>query len=119
MPQPVRLLIYASDPGRARAFYARVFGWALPEHGPQCGWVITTSDDPRLGADGPDSRASDERCIPTVHVTDLDATTAVACAAGGDVLVPRIPIAGVGWLAYLADTEDNLIGVMQDDPYAR
>jgi uncharacterized protein len=59
-----------------------------------------------------------ELFIPTVHVTDLDAATAAAHAAGGDVLVPRLPVPGVGWLIYLADTEGNLIGIMQDDPCA-
>jgi len=113
--QPVQLLIFVADPDRARAFYARVFGWALPERGSGSGWVVTTSDDPRLGIDGPDAG---DTCIPTVHVVDLDETITAARAAGGDVLVPRLPVPGVGWVAYLADTEDNVLGVMQDDPLA-
>jgi hypothetical protein len=56
--------------------------------------------------------------IPTIHVTDLDATTAAALTAGGEILVPRIPLPGVGWLVYLADPDDNLIGIMHDDPHA-
>ena len=117
--QPVRLLIFATDADRARAFYAHVFGWALPDHGPRRGWVITTGDDPRLGTDGsPDPDLAGNRFIPTVHVTDLEATTAAVRAAGGEVLVSPIPVPGVGWLVYLADTEDNVLGVMQDDPRA-
>jgi predicted enzyme related to lactoylglutathione lyase len=111
-------LIFAADPDRARAFYARVFGWTLPERECRTGWVVTTSDDPRLGVDGPDADDARDTHIPTVHVADLDATVAAARAAGGDVLVPRLPVPGVGWLAYLADTEDNVLGVMQDDPNA-
>jgi hypothetical protein len=38
--------------------------------------------------------------------------------AGGEILVPRIPLPGIGWLAYLSDTEDNVLGVMQHDPGA-
>jgi predicted enzyme related to lactoylglutathione lyase len=118
--QPVRLWIFAADPYRARAFYAQVFGWSLPD-GPWHGWLITPRDDPRLGIDGPHPTGVEpagEAFIPTVHVADLDATTAAALAAGGEVLVARIPLPGVGWLVYLADTEGNLIGVMQDDPDA-
>jgi uncharacterized protein len=118
--QGVRLRIFARDPDRARAFYAQVFGWSLPE-GPRYCWLITTGDDPRLGIDGPTRNAADHPTgplIPTVHVTDLDAATAAALAAGGEILVPRIPLPGAGWLVYLADTEGNLIGIMQDDPGA-
>jgi predicted enzyme related to lactoylglutathione lyase len=118
----VRLRIFARDPVRTRAFYAQVFGWALPEDERRHSWTITATDDPRLGVDGPVEPAGDARgqtVIPTVHVSDLDATTAAALAAGGDILVPRIPLPGTGWLVYLADTEGNVIGIMQDDPEAR
>jgi len=114
--QPVRLPIYARDPRRAAAFYSEVFGWSLPADGDRRYWVITPDDDQRLGVDGDDI---DGPFIPTVHVDDLDATTQAAVAAGGEILVPRMPLPSVGWLAYLADTEGNLIGIMQDDPYAR
>jgi len=120
----VRLRIFARDPDRARAFYAQVFGWSLPDDGPAHCWVITTGDDPRLGNDGPDPSGADhavnpgELVIATVHVADLDTTTAALLAAGGEVLVPRLPLPGSGWLVDVADTEGNLIGIMQDDPRA-
>jgi predicted enzyme related to lactoylglutathione lyase len=119
--QHVRLWIFAKDAARARAFYAHVFGWSLAGDGPRISWVITPDDDSRLGVDGPNptnARHLDEPAIPTMHVADLDATTAAAQAAGGEILVPRIPLPGVGWLAYLADPEGNLLTVMQDDAHA-
>jgi predicted enzyme related to lactoylglutathione lyase len=118
--QAVRLRIFANDPDRARAFYARVFGWSLPK-GRRCCWVITSGDDPRLSIDDSDEihdHHVGEVLLPTIHVANLDAATAAALAAGGEVLVPRIPVPGAGWLVYLADTEDNVIGIMQDDPDA-
>jgi predicted enzyme related to lactoylglutathione lyase len=118
----VRLWIFARDPDRARAFYAEVFGWSLPGDGRRTCWVITSGDDRRLGVDGPAQPSGDPvggLAIPTIHVADLDAATAAARAAGGEILVPRIPLSGVGWLVYLADTEGNIIGIMQDDPRAQ
>lgn len=116
MARTVRLWIYARDPRRAAAFYTTVFGWLLPtDAGRRC-WVITSGDDQRLGIDNTDA---DGPGIPTVHVEDLEATSRVAVAAGGEILVSRIPLPGVGWLIYLADTEGNLVGIMQDDPQAR
>ena len=115
MSRPVQLRIFTRDPRRAAAFYAEVFGWSLPAAGDRLCWVITPGDDQRLGIDGADSGGL---FIPTVHVDDLDATAQAAVAAGGEILVPRIPSPRVGWLAYLADTEGNLVGIMQDDPHA-
>lgn len=116
MGQQVRLWIFAKDRDRAHTFYARVFGWSLPDNPRQC-WLITDADDPRLGTDGP-ADSGEELIIPAVHVADLDATISATVAAGGEVLVPRIPLPGAGWLAYIADTEDNVISIMQDDPRA-
>ena len=120
MGRPIRLRIFTRDPRRAAAFYAQVFGWSLPADGDRLCWVITPSDDNRLGIDdtGPVDADTDGPFIPTVHVDDLDATTQAARAAGGEILVPRLPLPRAGWLAYLADPEGNLIGIMQNDPHA-
>ncbi|MDQ1654340.1 MAG: uncharacterized protein QOI35_3540, partial [Cryptosporangiaceae bacterium] len=56
--------------------------------------------------------------VVTIQVDDLDETVKVATEAGGDIRVPRMAVPGVGWLAYLADTEGNLIGAMQPDESA-
>lgn len=116
--EQVQLWIFADDPGRVRAFYKTVFGWSLADDGPRRCWLVTNHDDPRLGTDGPAGRRPEhlgEVAVPTVHVADLDAATTAALAAGGEILVPRITLPGAGRLAYLADTEGNVIGIMQDD----
>jgi len=111
----VRLWIHARDPRRAATFYAAVFGWVLPtEAGRRC-WIVTSSDDQRLSLDNTEANGLG---TPTVHVTDLQVTSRLAVTAGGEILVSRIPLPGTGWIAYLADTEGNLIGIMQDDPAA-
>jgi len=33
--------------------------------------------------------------------------------------VPKMPIPGVGWLAYAKDTEGNIFGIMQPDANAK
>jgi len=116
----VHLRIHTQDPRRTAAFYAEVFGWSLPADRDRHCWVITPGDEQRLGIDGtgPVDADADGPFLPTVHVDNLDATIQAALAAGGEVLVPRIPVPSVGWLAYLADTAGNLIGIMQDDPHA-
>ncbi len=38
---------------------------------------------------------------------------------GGAVAVPKMAITGIGYLAYLTDTEGNLFGVLSPDPTAQ
>jgi len=38
---------------------------------------------------------------------------------GGKVAVAKMPIPGVGYLAYCTDTEGNVFGVMQPDANAK
>jgi len=46
-----------------------------------------------------------------------DAITA-AVAAGAIVALPKWAIPGIGWQAYLIDTEKNIFGLHQGDPNA-
>ena len=56
--------------------------------------------------------------VCTVQVDDLDGTLARVTDAGGNIVVERQPVAGVGWHAYVRDSEGNLLGVMQSDASA-
>jgi hypothetical protein len=46
-------------------------------------------------------------------VEDLDATLAKVEQGGGVIVVPKMEIPNVGWLAYFKDTEGNIFGAMQ------
>ena len=34
------------------------------------------------------------------------------------MIVPKMPVPGVGWLAYCKDLDGNAFGIMQSDPAA-
>jgi len=57
--------------------------------------------------------------VVTVDVESLDETLEAALKLGGEIRVPRMAMEGLGWLAYLADPDGNLFGVMQADESAR
>jgi predicted enzyme related to lactoylglutathione lyase len=38
---------------------------------------------------------------------------------GGRIVVPRMPVPGVGWLACFADPDGHVFGMTQPDPAAR
>ena len=58
------------------------------------------------------------RNVCTIDVTDVDAAIRRVGELGGTIVVPKMPIPGVGWLAYGNDSEGNIFGIMQMDAKA-
>jgi hypothetical protein len=127
MRRPVHFEIHADDPERAVEFYTRVLGWDFQRWGELEYWVATTGDPGAPGIDGavlprrgpaPEVGAPVNGYVCTIDVPDLNATVEAASERGGEVRLPRFAVPGVGWQAYLADTEGNLFGVLQADSSA-
>jgi len=51
-------------------------------------------------------------------VDDLDESIELVLKAGGTEAVAKMPVLGVGWLAYFHDTEGNIFGMMKNDTSA-
>ena len=127
MPRVVHFEIHAADPERGVKFYESVFGWTFQKwEGPIEYWLITTGPDSEPGINGGLLRRQGDidgqaviAYVCTIGVDDLDATMAIVEANGGTVAVPKMPIPGMGWLAYYKDTEGNIFGIMQSDPSAK
>jgi uncharacterized protein len=130
MPRPIHFEIHADDPARAIAFYQKIFGWTFQkfEGGPMPYWLVTTGPDGEPGINGglhprigpkpvPNQAVIGYVCV--VSVDNVDAFVAKTTAAGSQVCVPKMPIPGVGWLAYVTDTEGNILGMMQPDTAAK
>lgn len=129
MSRPIHFEIHAVQPERAIAFYSGLFGWQFDKwEGPMPYWLVITGPDTERGINGgllprqggaPVAMAAVNAFVCTVDTADLDASLVRAAALGGIVVVPKMPIAGVGWLAYAKDTEGNIFGLMQPDPAAK
>jgi|SRR5579871_3034716 len=125
MPRVVHFELCAENPERARKFYSEVFGWELHKwDGPQEYWLIKTGDPSKPGIDGggftPISEPDKFRStVVTVDVPSLDDYIEKVTANGGQIVVPKMAIQGVGWLAYFKDTEGVIVGMMQPDAAAQ
>ena len=129
MPRPVHFEIHASDPQRAIAFYAGLFGWEFKNWGgPMEYWLVTTGPDGQPGINGglikrqgdpPIDMAAVNAYVCTIDVPDIDAYMKKAASAGAPLAVPKMAIPGVGWLCYFKDTEGNIFGMTQSDPSAK
>ena len=129
MARVVHFEIHADNPERAIAFYRDLFAWEFQKwEGPMPYWLVTTgpADQPgingglvhRMGP-GPSEGQAVNAYVCTVNVDDLDASVATASRLGGTLALPKMPIPGVGWLAYIKDPEGNILGMMQSDPAAK
>jgi predicted enzyme related to lactoylglutathione lyase len=127
MPRVVHFEIHAADPERAVNFYQKLFGWNFQKwEGPMDYWLVTTGPDDQPGINGGLVRRQGEidgqaviAYVCTVDVENLDASVQTALDNGGQIALPKMPIPGMGWLAYCKDTEGNIFGMMQGDPNAK
>lgn len=122
MARVVHFELVADDPERATQFYRNVFGWKIEKwDGPQDYWLISTGDPGTPGIDGGIMRRAEwtPPTTNTVDVESVDDAVAGIVANGGTILAPKMPVPGVGYLAYCKDTEGNTFGVMQVDRTAQ
>jgi hypothetical protein len=107
----------ANDVDRCQSFYEKAFGWTFSKFGDSDYWLIATGEGPGIDG-GMMKRNPGQPVTNSIGVPDIDAAIAAVEAAGGVVVVPKLAIAGAGWLAYFRDTEENIFGLMQPDTSA-
>lgn len=122
MSRVIHFEVPADDTARARRFYEQVLGWRFHQwDGPVEYWMATTGPGEQPGIDGAlmVRQAPGHGMVNVVSVDSVDETIRAVEAAGGKTVVQKMPVPGVGWVAYFLDTEDNAFAVMQPDPEAK
>lgn len=118
MGRVIHFEIHADDPERALGFYSTVFGWTA-QHVPGMDyWLIDAGAGEGIGGGllrrhGPPPAEGQpvNSFVCTIGVENVDAAVRAALAAGGALALPKMAIPGVGWQAYVKDTEGNIIGL--------
>jgi uncharacterized protein len=126
MHRVIHFEIHADNPPRAVEFYKNLLGWEFTKwDGPMEYWIVKTGPDGQPGINGgliKRQGAIDGTAVIayvcTVDVASVDAAIKKIGTLGGNVVVPKMPIPGLGWLVYAKDTEGNIFGMMQNDPKA-
>ncbi len=117
MPRVVHFEIHVDDLNRASNFYKNVFGWKFDKwEGPQEYWLVTTGDASQPGINGGMMKRMDPAgsVYNSIDVPSVDEYMGKITAQGGQIVLPKMAIPGVGWLAYFKDTEGNVIGLWQN-----
>jgi uncharacterized protein len=117
---PGRAEIPVDDPDRAAGFYRD--GAGLGDLPFRRRAVLASARGPgeEPGANGALVGCGDLHRSPvlTVGVDDIDDALRRVQRYGGTVAQPKLPVPGVGWSAYVLDSEGNTIGLFQPDTSA-
>ncbi len=122
MPRITHFDIPSDDPERAQKFYSEVFGWKFDKwDGPMEYWMVKTGESNQPGINGGLARRMPGQiCMTnTIEVPSLDDYTNKITSNGGQILIPKMPILGVGYFATCMDTEGNIFGMIQMDKSAK
>lgn len=122
MPKINHFEINADDPLRAKGFYEKVFNWKIEKwEGPIEYWLITAGEEDEEGINGGLQKREnkDDHIFNYVGVESVDETIKKIKDSGGEIIKPKNPIPGVGYYAFIKDTEGNRLGIMEEDEDAK
>jgi hypothetical protein len=122
MPRVVHFEIHSPDPEKTQDFHEGVFGWKFSAWGgPHTYWLVDTGSSDEQGINGGlmPSRDGQPRTVNTVKVESVDDVVRKIEAHGGTIVVPKMSIPGVGYVAYYLDPVGVLQGVYHDDATAK
>lgn len=64
-------------------------------------------------------RDASESTINTIDVPSVDEYIKKITEVGGEVVMPKTAVPGVGYMAYCKDPQGNTFGMMQEDSTAK
>lgn len=108
--------LWTSDVEGARSFYSRLFGWEAQQPSPDFGgyFMFTRRGVPVAGGMGDmGDVAADDTWKIYLDTPDVERSLAAVPAAGGQVLLPPVPVADLGIQAVLQDAAGATVGAWQ------
>ena len=117
MARVIHFEIHADVPKRAVKFYRKAFGWKISKwEGPVEYWMVKTGDGRKPGINGAImQRMKKGSTWNTIDVPSVDKFLKKVMKARGKILQRKTAVPGIGYMAYCADTEGNVFGIMEED----
>jgi predicted enzyme related to lactoylglutathione lyase len=123
MGRVIHFEIHADDTDRAERFYTEVFGWGVQRYGGPVDYrLLSTGPDGQTGINGailkrqgagPEPGQPVNSYVCTIGVDSIEETERAVPDAGGEQVLDRMEVPGVGQLSYFKDTEGNIFGALQ------
>ena len=117
----VHFEIPCDNPQKVMRFFGDVFGWTFQQFGDMEYWTVITGDEKLPGINGGLMKKQNpgQPVANSIDVVNLDECVKKVVSAGGEIVVPKMAIPSVGWLAYFKDPDGNIHGIYQNDPSAK
>jgi len=117
----VHFEIPSDHPEKSITFFTDVFGWKFQQFGDQPYWIVMTGEETVPGINGAIMKKRDPQqpIVNSIQVENIDDAIKKIEAAGGKIVVPKMTVPGVGWLAYFTDPDQNIHGLWHTDKNAK
>ena len=111
----------SNDPAKFKEFYSKVFGWKYQQWGTEEYFLTQTGSKEEPGIEGAimKKKHPEQPVVVSMTVENLDKCTEDVNSNGGQVVVPKMSVPGMGYLAYFKDPDGNIVGMMQMDQNAK
>jgi predicted enzyme related to lactoylglutathione lyase len=108
----VHIELSADDLQSAAEFYRRVFGWQTQDM-PEMNYITFDEGGGLGGGFNPTENEGNEAGDVVVYIgtDDIEDSLAEIEAAGGQTVLPKTEIAGMGWFALFSDPTGNKLGL--------
>jgi len=117
----VHFEIPSDNPEKTIAFFQTVFGWNFQKFGTEDYWLASTGDENSRGINGALMKKKDPRqpIVNTILVESIDDYVQKIESAGGKIVVAKMSVPNVGYVAYFMDPDNNIHGIWQEDTSAK
>jgi len=117
----VHFEIPSDNPEKAISFFQTVFGWSFQKFGTEEYWLVNTGDENARGINGALMKKKDPRqpMVNTILVESIDDYVQKIESAGGKIVVTKMAVPDVGYIAYFMDPDNNIHGIWEEDESAK
>jgi predicted enzyme related to lactoylglutathione lyase len=109
----------SGDIEASTAFYRQVFNWSPRPWGGEDYLIESHGDDAGVDTGFATSEDGQPITVATISVDDIAGYMAKVIVAGGEIVVPKFTIPGVGYGCYFTDTTGMIVGLHQSDEEAQ
>ena len=111
----------ADDPEALAKFYTDLFGWKIEKTpGPMDYWMIHTAPEGQGVDGGMMKRQSPEHgALMYFQVESIDDYVAKVKSLGGQVVMDKHPVPGIGYFAVALDPQHNPFAIWEEDKEAK
>jgi len=99
-------------------FFTDIFGWKFQEFPGAEYWIAMTGDEKSPGINGAVMKRNNPQqpIVNSIEVESRDSTFDKIVRLGGQVVVSKTIIPGMGWYGFFKDPDGNIHGLWEKSP---